>query len=874
MNYRSLALRSLVALVCMFISAVPLHAQYVYKIKADTVRIYNTCDTAELVLQNRTQNVAGFLYNKGQGVTEFRPLSDSFILNQNSSKQTANFSISGSGAVDGSLNAGTWMVAKAGFYADRNTVSSGTVGYALRDATSRMRWGIGTQTLETSGDVGSDFSIFRYHDDGSNISASDFVIRRLNGNVGIHNVLPSNTLDVNGTGFFSGNLSSNGILTVNGGTINMTNPSINMVMFPGNNVNSSPVHGASRSTGTKVVLFPSFSTLNTDYAIGVEDSNMWFSVPSNKIGFKFYANDTAVSKIDGKGNGEWLGRGRFGGSSSSNQVIGAGPAAEVHYVNGSALFQGYDRTAGAYLPAMITGGVGNITKSLVLNNTGYQFLNLPNAGLLGTDANGYLQDVSASIALANVLSHGNRANYNINLGATGNTDLFTFGTTRKYLDTSYITTYGIFNALGTAGAYIASGNGTGYNSKLVYLPFSGDAPMYSPNGGNNYYTVWHAANHPQGQQFTPNLTGANVLATFTTNAAGHVNGLTTRTLTPADIGAAPSADYVSRTADTIDPQQANVYVKDLNKVANTAIFHANNSATNAPPAGLPGYVFSLGNADIQSPEKGQMILSYNIDDGFFYRMGSNTSWNSWYRVASRTWSSANLIQNQTTTTQTGSFKISGPGTGQLFIAVGGDTSGTNSGIFYSLRTATNKNRWQIGISDAETGSNAGGNFNIYRHKDDGSYLSSAFFISRNNGNVGIGTITPGSKLDVAGDIHASGAITAPSITQTSLRSLKKDIRPFTASALNILDSAQVRTFIFKADTTNTTRIGFIADEVPDAMAATGRRGVEETNTVALLVKAIQEMKAEMDAMKAKVSQVDALQRRVHDLEVQLKEKNK
>ncbi|PUZ22866.1 hypothetical protein DCC81_20820 [Chitinophaga parva] len=50
----------------------PVHAQYVYKIKADTVRIYNTYDTAELVLQNRTQNVLGYLYNKGGGVTEFR----------------------------------------------------------------------------------------------------------------------------------------------------------------------------------------------------------------------------------------------------------------------------------------------------------------------------------------------------------------------------------------------------------------------------------------------------------------------------------------------------------------------------------------------------------------------------------------------------------------------------------------------------------------------------------------------------------------------------------------------------------------------------------------------------------------------------------
>jgi hypothetical protein len=49
-----------------------LSAQYVYTIKADSVKITNSCDTAELILENHTQNVPGFLYNKGRGRTEFR----------------------------------------------------------------------------------------------------------------------------------------------------------------------------------------------------------------------------------------------------------------------------------------------------------------------------------------------------------------------------------------------------------------------------------------------------------------------------------------------------------------------------------------------------------------------------------------------------------------------------------------------------------------------------------------------------------------------------------------------------------------------------------------------------------------------------------
>lgn len=60
---------SLLILICMSQS---IFAQYVYTIKADSVKITNSCDTAELIIENHTQNVSGFLFNKGRGRTEFR----------------------------------------------------------------------------------------------------------------------------------------------------------------------------------------------------------------------------------------------------------------------------------------------------------------------------------------------------------------------------------------------------------------------------------------------------------------------------------------------------------------------------------------------------------------------------------------------------------------------------------------------------------------------------------------------------------------------------------------------------------------------------------------------------------------------------------
>src|SRR3954465_8535196 len=59
----------LLALLCL---EKGLHAQQIYTINADSVKITNHCDTAELIIENHTQTVPGFLFNKGRGRTEFR----------------------------------------------------------------------------------------------------------------------------------------------------------------------------------------------------------------------------------------------------------------------------------------------------------------------------------------------------------------------------------------------------------------------------------------------------------------------------------------------------------------------------------------------------------------------------------------------------------------------------------------------------------------------------------------------------------------------------------------------------------------------------------------------------------------------------------
>ena len=62
------------ACACLLLTHYCFAQKHVYQIRADTVRIYNTCDTAELILENRTKDTLGYLFNKGAGRTEFRRL--------------------------------------------------------------------------------------------------------------------------------------------------------------------------------------------------------------------------------------------------------------------------------------------------------------------------------------------------------------------------------------------------------------------------------------------------------------------------------------------------------------------------------------------------------------------------------------------------------------------------------------------------------------------------------------------------------------------------------------------------------------------------------------------------------------------------------
>lgn len=65
-------MKNLLFLLCLTLLTSSLKAQYVHKIKGDSVLITNDSCSAELNIENSTKLIKGFLYNRGNGRTEFR----------------------------------------------------------------------------------------------------------------------------------------------------------------------------------------------------------------------------------------------------------------------------------------------------------------------------------------------------------------------------------------------------------------------------------------------------------------------------------------------------------------------------------------------------------------------------------------------------------------------------------------------------------------------------------------------------------------------------------------------------------------------------------------------------------------------------------
>ena len=97
------------------------------------------------------------------------------------------------------------------------------------------------------------------------------------------------TLQTTGTGSAT---AAQGQIYLNGGTSNRIDYNVNGVAAPTFN---------GISAGTKIILYPNNSAASADFAIGIEGSTTWFSVPTTTEQFKWYGGVTNIMTLTGAG---------------------------------------------------------------------------------------------------------------------------------------------------------------------------------------------------------------------------------------------------------------------------------------------------------------------------------------------------------------------------------------------------------------------------------------------------------------------------------------------------------------------------------------------------------------------------------------------
>ena len=106
---------------------------------------------------------------------------------------------------------------------------------------------------------------------------------------------------------FGGNLSTTGQVistntgstTTGGGQMYLNGAVNNRIDFNTNGAGAPAF--TTRSTGTKIVLYPNIGVAAADYALGVESGALWSGVPDSTNSFKWYGGTTQVGSLSGTG---------------------------------------------------------------------------------------------------------------------------------------------------------------------------------------------------------------------------------------------------------------------------------------------------------------------------------------------------------------------------------------------------------------------------------------------------------------------------------------------------------------------------------------------------------------------------------------------
>ncbi|MBO9729199.1 MAG: tail fiber domain-containing protein [Chitinophaga sp.] len=853
-------------LLCL-ISSVS-YAQNVYQIRADSVRIYSGCDTAELIIENHTQDTLGFLFNKGKGRTEFRKLrmkmladnslvipgqdtvllGNGFVKLQTAVVQPGGFSIGGSGfstgqfqvkrngadtvsgglalfnaiqtrgvimQLNGDVNPGmsTW-IHNGSAWVKRMEINSGT---GVVDMPYGFIGGNGSK-IRGTGIVDTSQAFLQFvESDGTtrtglvgmaSKTSKDAYLISEKGKV---NLYPNNSAL---TGYMSIEPTN---LLYSGGTVILNNATSNMLYFTGAGLGAPTV--GTRTTGTKIILAAG-SAGTTDFGIGMEGSNVWNSVSQNlpNVGWKFYGGTSQIGRIDGKGGADWEGMSRFKGDYSS----GAGPATEVGFSSGQAQLRGYNRTTNMYTTISVTGGsTANDPKSFAIDGTGYRFNMLTNAGMLGTDANGYL--ISKVASLSNILAAGNQ---------TGNNPIVfnrTLSAANQLMD--WQQGFGVYSDNLTSV--------DGVNGARIWFdsPDNGDIVLGPRNGSNFLGTLRIKARNIKLEGGTPKFFNVGILGT---DASGYLINSSANFVQA--LGAVPQAISFNISGSGVAKSiatGANIGNEDFVIYKSS---HPDSLATNKR------WVFYKSGAETGGNAGSNFVISRYNDNGVFQdnpfqiaRVNGDVIFSTGPKVT--VGQNRESLWYQSNHPAGGAVTVGFPGATVL------DSFFTNSaGHVTQVKTRALKAA-DIAAAPA-TGSTS------YIQNQSASAQAGSFNLN--------GTGALGGNLTIGGNVVVTGTVTATGFNPPSLRALKMNIKDFELNALRIIDSIKVREFEYKKAPGRKV-IGIIADDEPSIISGEKHDHLDMMNAIGLLLKSIQELNAKVDrSIEETNARLDKLEKKINN----------
>ena len=157
------------------------------------------------------------------------------------------------------------------------------------------------------------------------------------------------------------------------------------------------------------------------------------------------------------------------------------------------------------------------------------------------------------------------------------------------------------------------------------------------------------------------------------------------------------------------------------------------------------------------------------------------------------------------------------------------------------------------------------NLTSFRFFADSSATPTLVLSGGSPGNIGQGVLSPAHPLEMASGAHITSG---GAVNSASSREWKEDIRALSATdARTALSGLEPVRFAYKAEP-GESYVGFIAEDVPDLVATSDRKGLAAMDVVAVLTKVVQEQEEEIASQQERISRQNAA---ISELAVELAE---